>query len=252
LAAAILFAYAKWKRLSLAFSAHQHLWIAAQGFTMFGINYIAVYLSEVYLASGLVAVIFSLGAFTNIVAMRIFYATPIEPKGLLGAMLGITGVVLVFWPEVTRFSGTADAFLGLGYALFAVLVATLGNIAATRNQRAGMATVPLNGWSMLYGALFVALIAVLQGDRFIFDTSPAYVASLVYLALFGSVIAFGAYLTLMHRIGAHRAGYLSVAVPIVALLLSTLFEHLQWQAAMVAGIALCICGNLLVLSRRKA
>jgi drug/metabolite transporter (DMT)-like permease len=200
----------------------------------------------------LVAVIFSLGAFSNIVAMRLFYATPVEPKGLIGSMLGVTGVVLVFWPEVSRFSATTDALMGIGYALFAVSVATLGNIAATRNQRAGMAVVPLNGWAMAYGTLFVGLFAVIEGDRFIFDTSPAYVASLVYLALFGSVIAFGAYLTLMHRIGAHRAGYLSVAVPVVALLLSTLFENLQWQAAMVAGIALCIGGNLLVLSRRKA
>src|SRR5712691_5024295 len=52
LAAAILFLYAKWKRLKLAFNGREHFWIAVQGLTMFGINYIAVYLSEVYLASG--------------------------------------------------------------------------------------------------------------------------------------------------------------------------------------------------------
>ena len=161
LAAAILFAYAKWKRLPLAFNAQQHLWIAVR-FTMFGVNYIAVYLSEVYLASGLVAVIFSLGAFTNIVAMRLFYSTPIEPEGLIGSVLGITGVVLVFWPEVSRFSATSAALMSIGYALFAVSVATLGNIAATRNQRAGMAVVPLNGWAMAYGALFVGLFAVIR------------------------------------------------------------------------------------------
>jgi drug/metabolite transporter (DMT)-like permease len=76
-------------------------------------------------------------------------------------------------------------------------------------------------------------------------------ASLFYLALFGSVLAFGAYLTLMGRIGADRAGYTSVAIPIVALLLSTLFEHLQWQATMAAGIVLCVAGNVLVLRRQQ-
>src|SRR5262245_19743065 len=66
LAAAILFAYAAAKRLPLAFSARQHGWIALQGLTMFGINYIGVYVAEESLASGLVAVIFSLMAFFNI------------------------------------------------------------------------------------------------------------------------------------------------------------------------------------------
>ncbi len=252
LAAMILFLYAGWKRLPLKFKAGEHLFIAAQGLTMFGINYIGIYLSEQYLASGLVAVIFSLMAFFNIVAMRLFYATPIEPVGVFGAGLGIAGVVLVFWPEVTKFSATADELLGLAYALMATAIATLGNIAATRNQRAGMAIVPLNGWAMMYGAIFVALYAALTGEAFAFDGSFAYVASLVYLALFGSVLAFGAYLTLMGRIGPHRAGYSAVAVPVVALMLSTLFENLHWQGAMFAGIALCLAGNLLVLSRSNS
>jgi len=238
LSAAILLAYAKWKRLNLRFTASEHFWIAMVGLSMFGINYIAVYVSELYLASGLVAVIFSLIAIFNIVLMRIFYATPVRPAGLLGAGLGIAGVVLVFWPEVQQFSAAGNGLRGLLCALFATLVASLGNIAATRTHRAGMGVVPMSAWAMMYGAIFVAIYAALTGDRFIFDTSLAYVASLLYLALFGSVLAFGAYLTLMGRIGADRAGYTSVAIPVVALLLSTLFEHLQWPATMAVGILL--------------
>jgi drug/metabolite transporter (DMT)-like permease len=103
---------------------------------------------------------------------------------------------------------------------------------------------------MMYGALFVALYALAAGRSFSFDGSISYLLSLGYLALFGSVLAFGAYLTLVGRIGAGRAGYINVAIPIVALLLSTLFEGLRWQVCMVAGIALCVGGNILVLRRR--
>jgi drug/metabolite transporter (DMT)-like permease len=105
---------------------------------------------------------------------------------------------------------------------------------------------------MLYGAVFVAVVAFATGQRFAFDVSWPYVASLIYLSLFGSALAFGAYLTLMRRIGADRASYTAVAIPVVALLLSTAFEHLRWQLETFLGIALCLGGNVLMLRRRPA
>ena len=252
LAAVMLLAFAKYKNLPLRFGPREHLWLALEGLSLFGINYLAVYLAEQYLPSGLVALTFSLTAFLNIAFMRLFFGTPIRPRDAIGACIGITGVALVFWPEVARFSASGDELLGLIYALGATIIASLGSMVATRNHRAGMPVVQVNGWGMLYGAISVALYAALNGDRLVFDWSYPYVLSLIYLALFGSVLAFGAYITLMGRIGAGRAGYASVAIPIVALMLSTLVEGLRWQISMVSGIALCLAGNLLVLSRRKA
>jgi drug/metabolite transporter (DMT)-like permease len=114
-----------------------------------------------------------------------------------------------------------------------------------------MPVVQVNGFAMMYGAIFVALYAVFAGDSFAFDWSFPYVASLLYLALFGSVLAFGAYLTLMKRIGADRAGYSAVAIPVVALVLSTLFEDIHWQASMIVGVGLCLAGNVLMLARGR-
>jgi drug/metabolite transporter (DMT)-like permease len=120
---------------------------------------------------------------------------------------------------------------------------------ATHNQR--LPVVQVNGFAMMYGASFVALYAAISGDRFAFDWSLPYVASLLYLALFGSVLAFGAYLTLMRHIGADRAGYTAVAVPILALVLSTLFEDIHWQAPMILGVGLSLAGNVLMLARGR-
>jgi drug/metabolite transporter (DMT)-like permease len=141
--------------------------------------------------------------------------------------------------------------LGLAYAIAATVSASLGNLVAARNQRHGLPVIPLNTFGMMYGAGFVALYAFAAGRPFIFDGSISYLLSLGYLALFGSVLAFGAYLTLVGRIGADRAGYTGAAIPIVALLLSTAFEGLRWQAYTVFGITLCVAGNILVLRRRK-
>ena len=249
LSALMLLSYAAWKCLPLRFKPRDHLWMALQGLLLFGINYVFTYLSEQYLVSGLVAVMVSLMVFFNIVGMRIFFGHPINPIGFLAAMLGVAGVGLVFWPELSHFSQSGNELIGLLFALVAALVSSLGSMVATHNQR--MPVVQVNGFAMMYGAAFVALYAAWSGNRFAFEWSFPYVASLLYLALFGSVLAFGAYLTLMKRIGADRAGYTGVAVPILALALSTLFEDIRWQAPMILGVGLCLAGNVLMLARRR-
>ena len=249
LASLILFLWCGVRRLRLRFSIREHGLMAAQGALLFGLNYVCVYLAETQISSGLVAVIFSLIVFCNILGTRLFFATPLRPAMLAGASLGVAGVTLIFLPEIGRNTGSR-ALLGLAFALVGTVSASLGNLLSARNQRRGLPVVQLNAFGMLYGALLVGLYAGIRGDPFVFDGSAHYLLSLGYLALFGSVLAFGAYLTLVGRIGADRAGYAAAVIPIVALILSGLFEGFRWQIGTVAGIALCLAGNVLVLRKR--
>jgi len=248
-ASLMLLAYARLRRLPLRFDARTHLWLAVQGLLLFGINYVLVYLSEQSLTSGLVALIFSLVAFCNILGLRVFFSKPVRPSALWGSLLGVLGVALVFWPELAHFSTSPARRIGVTLAVLSTVVASLGNMTATRNHHFRLPVIQANAWAMMYGAIFVALYAALDGQPFAFERSVPYVASLLYLALFGSVIAFVAYLTLLGRIGADRAGYTAVAIPVIALVLSTFFEGLHWDAAMIGGIAMCVAGNVLVLRR---
>lgn len=249
LAGLLLVTFSLWTRKPLRFSAREHAWIALQGLVLFGINYLGVYYAEQDLTSGLVAVVFSLVVILNAIGMRVFYALPIRPSTVLAALCGVVGVALVFWPQMLGFAGSHSQLRGLAFAIGATVIASLGNMVATRNHRHALPILQVNAWSMLYGAGFVALVALALRVPFAFEFTTAYVASLLYLAIFGSALAFGAYLTLMRRIGADRASYTAVAIPIVALVLSTLFEQLHWQLATYAGIALCVAGNVIALRR---
>src|SRR5579863_988792 len=251
LAALMLLAYSAIKRRPLRFGARDHLWIALQGALMFGLNYVGVYLAEQDLTSGLVAVVFSIVVSMNAVGMRVFYSQPIRAVTIVAAFIGVAGVALVFWPEIRGLSSSAVQLRGLEVALAATTIASLGNMVAARIHQRGLPVMQVNAWAMLYGAALVALVAVASRQRFSFDLSWPYVCSLVYLSLFGSALAFGAYLTLMRRIGADRASYTAVAIPVVALLLSGVFEHLRWQLATFIGVALCVAGNVLMLRRRE-
>lgn len=251
LASLILFLWCGARGLRLAFSWRDHRWMALQGALLFGINYVLVYLAEGQISSGLVAVAFSLIVFLNILGARLLFGSPVSRSTLVGAALGVGGVALVFLPELGRAAGNEHTARGVAYAIIATVFASLGNLLASRNQRKGLPVVQLNTFGMMYSALFVGLYAFAAGRPFVFDGSVGYLLSLCYLALFGSVLAFGAYLTLVGRIGAGRAGYTGAAIPIVALLLSSLFESLKWHVYTVLGIAFCVGGNILVLRRRS-
>jgi len=251
LASLLLLVWCATRGLRLAFPWRDHLWMALQGVLLFGINYVCAYLAEGRISSGLVALIFSLVALLNIFGTRIFFGTPLRPAAVFGAVLGIGGVTLVFLPGEGHPGGMGSPAPGIALALVGTVSGSLGNMVTARNQGRGLPVVQLNAFGMLYGAVLVGLYALSMGLPFVFDTSARYLISLFYLTLFGSVFAFGAYLTLIGRIGAARAGYAMVAVPMVALLVSTLFEGLPWRSHMLLGAGLCVAGNVLLLHGRE-
>jgi len=251
LAALLLMVYTLARRLPMRFTPRQHAFIALQGTFLFSLNYILVYLAEQNLTSGLVAIVFSMMILSNVVLGAIFLRNPIRPRVVLGGVIGVAGLALVFAPELAGFAQGGGWRLGLLLSAAAVLSASVGNILSARNQRAGLPVVQTNAYGMAYGAAVTLVIAVVRGVPFTFDPSPSYILSLLYLAVFGSVIAFGTYLTLIGRMGVDRAAYIGVIFPLVALLLSMLFEGLNLGAVGLVGVALVAAGNVLVLNRRR-
>ena len=252
LASVLLFLYSAWKRLPLRFTPRQQAFMAMQGLFLFSVNYILVYVAEGFVTSGLVALIFSFIIILNVFFGALFLGSPVRAQVVMGALVGMSGLALIFWPELSSFDlGSGRAF-GLALAVISSVSASLGNIVSARNQRNDLPVIQTNAYGMAYGATFTLLIAFSRGAELSFDPSFSYVASLLYLALFGSVIAFGSYLTLLGRIGPDRAAYITIIFPVIALLLSTLFEDFTMNSLQLLGVALILLGNVIVLRRRKA
>jgi drug/metabolite transporter (DMT)-like permease len=249
LAGILLLIFSSIRRLPLRFNWRAHSFIALQGLLLFSLNYFLVYVAEGYLTSGLVAIIFSLIIIMNIILGAIFLRNPILARVVLGAIVGLIGLSLVFWPELISFDLSSGRALGIGLAIIATVSASLGNVVSARNQRQELPVVQTNAFGMLYGSFFMLLLALFRGAQLQVEPTLGYLASLLYLAVFGSVIAFGSYLTLLGRIGLDRAAYVTVLFPIIALLLSTFFEDLQWGLLQLVGIALVLLGNLIVITK---
>lgn len=251
LAALILFVWCLVRRLPMRFSRGEHFYIAMQGIFLFGVNYLLFYLAELQITSGLAAVVFSTIVVMNLINGRLFLGTPVELKVLLGGALGMVGLVLLFWPEMAAVNFSGPVIVGVLLSFAATYLASLGNIISARNQRQQLPVVQTNAFGMAYGSLCMALLVIISGTPLTIDLSAPYLLSLAYLALFGSVIAFGCYLSLVGRIGPGRAAYATMLFPVVALALSTIWEDYHWSQPAVCGIVLILCGNYLALARKK-
>ena len=249
LASAMIFAYCRIRGLPLRFSRREHPWIAIQGVLMFSVSYVCVYYAEEQVVSGLVAVGYSASPLLNMLGMRLFFGSAMTGRVALGAALGIIGITLVFWPEFSHLKTDGHVALGAFFTAAAVILSALSNMAAHRNHEAGLPIWQSMAWGMLYGAAFTLALTVALGRPLGFEVTPAYVLSLLYLVVFGSILAFGGFLTLLGRIGAARAGYIGVMVPIVALVISALFEGYRWEWLALVGVAVSVAGNVIILRR---
>ena len=249
IAASVLFAFALLSGRSLRIPLRQYPMIVLQGLLLFSGNYFLVYYATGYITSGLIAVVFSALVLVNTVNERLFFKTPIDRSIIIAAALGLAGIALIFWPEIGRLSLSDNTMIGIVCALLSLFIASLGNMAAYSNTGKNLSVIVVNAHGMLWGAALSALIAGLLGRDFNFSTETSYVASLLYLAVPGSAIAFGCYLVLMRRIGSARTAYSSVLFPVVALTISTVIEDYQWSLLSATGVILTLLGNWLVLLR---
>lgn len=251
LASILLLIYCYIKKVNLKFSLKEHLFMALLGVFLFSIHYWLVYIAEIHLTSGIVAVIYSSVVFMNIMNGYLFLGTAIERKTIIGAIIGFIGVFMIFMPEIQSVDFSNKAFFSVLLTFISVLIYSFGNITSARNTKNNIPILQANAFGMGYGTLLLLLLTLFLGKEISFDISVSYIGSLFYLSVFGSVIAYGTYLTLIGIIGADKAAYSIMLVPVVALIISSFFEDYSWSFFAVIGIVFVVGGNLLVLNKSK-
>ena len=229
-----------------------HLFCVLQGGCVFGFNFWCFYTAAAWINTGLESVIFSMAVLFNAVNSFLFFGQKPPARFYLAALLGLSGIVALFWHDLLASGLNSTLLMGIGLSALGTLGFSMGNMISLRHQRKGLETMTTNAWAMLYGTLIMGAIALVRGDNFTPEWTFSYLGALVYLAIFGSVIAFGAYFTLVGRIGASNAAYSTLLFPLVALTISTLFEGYVWHLNAVCGLLLILVGNMVMFVRPAA
>ena len=251
LAAVLLAAWAYVGRRRLHVAREHYRWVIVQGVLLFSLNYLCVYFATPLITTGLIAVIFGLIIPFNMIHERLFFGTPLTLNLAIAAALGLLGIGLVFAPELAATTLDRETLRGIGLSVLGAWLASLGNMAAVHNTRMKLPAVAINAHGMAWGGLTSLIIAALLGRSFAIDFSVEYTASLAYLVIFGSAVAFGCYLYLIEHIGSGPAAYANIMVPIVALTISTLFESYAWTWVAAIGVVLVLGGNTLIIAGKQ-
>ncbi|WPU21080.1 DMT family transporter [Cedecea neteri] len=241
----VLLALGRLKRIGLK----DHLFCVLQGACVFGFNFFCFYHAAAYISSGLESVIFSMAVLFNAFNNFLFFRKKPSPRVLPAAALGIAGIVALFWHDLAATQMAPSLLNGIGLSALGTFGFSLGNMISARHQSRGLETLSTNTYAMFYGTAIMGMVALASGESFMPDFTLRYIGSLLYLAIFGSVIAFGAYFTLVGRIGASQAAYSTLLFPLVALTLSTLYEGYVWHANAVLGLVMILLGNLVMFAK---
>ena len=250
IAAVIIFIYLVIKNKNLKFSINHHFWFLFFGTCLYSINYVFFYLSNTYLISAFPAIVFSTVVIMNILGETFYFKKKPSLKTLIGATIGMVGIIIIFNDEIFNFSLSEGTHIGLFLALIGTFSASTGNMVHQRNLNNNFPVIQTIAYAMLYGSLVTLMATQVRGAELLFENSISYISSLLYLSIFGSIFAFVSYLKLLEKVGPGRAGYVGVVMPVLALMISTIFEKLEWQIDLIIGLPILIIGAILVINQK--
>ena len=251
IASAAMFLFARWTGDPLRIGGEGHLLALAFGLPQFFLNYNLVYAAELYVTSGLVAVVFALLLVPNSALGWLFLKQRMTGRFVAGSAVALAGVGLLFLQEIRAAGSEADdVLIGIGLTLLAVLAASAANIMQAGERLRRRPVAAMLAWGMLYGTIADAAAAWILFGPPVVEARAGYWIGLVYLGLVASALAFGLYFHVLRIVGPARAAYSSVLIPIIAMGLSTLFEGYRWSALAVAGGALALLGLVIALRSR--
>lgn len=222
------------------------LWLVL-GVTNFGASYGIVYWSETHLPSGLTSVLWAVFPLMMAVAGHLWLDNErLRPRHGLGFVLAFLGVVLLF---ITDLRGIGpDAVPAALVLLLSPLVCVLGNV-LVKKHGAGVSSALLNRNAMLVGAAMLLAVGLWHERDVEVRWTGFAVFSILYLALFGTVLTFGLYYWLMRYARANRLAMIAFVTPAIALTLGWAFGGEPIHLHTLGGASCIVVGVALVVVR---
>jgi drug/metabolite transporter (DMT)-like permease len=227
------------RRRRITLTPDDRICIFSQGFLVFWLNYAAVYWAETRISSGLTAILFSTMPLVTALLGRYWTHTEaLTPRRVVGILVGIVGTALLFWPSERV---DLDRALGMLSTLFAVLCASVSLLVLKRHGR-HTDTFVLNVYAMASGACCLLATSVALERPWAVSWTPSNVGALLYLALFGSVIAFTLYYRLVKLVDATVVSSSTLVIPVVALVFGRVFLGEVVTPLALVGVSTVLVG----------
>jgi len=225
--------------------------IVIVGVTQFTMNFHFVYRAEAEITSGIVALFFALIMIPNSILAWLVLKERVTWPFVGGSAIAIAGVTLLLVYEYGQAASGAGVIAGAVLAILATISASVANVTQATDRAHDEPFLPLLTFAMMTGLAVNVVIALVFDGMPVWDPRPGYLAGIAYLGIVGSVVTFPLYFMLIRNMGAGRAAYIGVATPILAMVLSTLFEGYDWTMLTLGGSILALIGLIVALNARS-
>ena len=225
----------------------------ALGVAQFVLNFNFVYRAEHYLTSGVVATVYALLLIPNSILAWIAFRQPVSRAFVLGSLVAIAGIMLLLLREYRAAPVSAEAVLvGVALSVAGLVSASSANVMQGMQIARRLPMAAVLTWGMLIGSAVDAAYAWATVGPPVIEWRAGYLFGIAWLGIAGSVVTFPLYFQLIQRVGPGRAAYSSVLIPVIAMLISTIFEDYRWSTLSVAGAALAVAGMVIALRAKTA
>jgi len=161
-----------------------------------------------------------------------------------GLLLGFIGIVLIAFPSFL--SGTENSFsVGVVYIFISTVGITLSNV-LIRKIAGKVDALSAMGWQLIFGSIFLGLIALATEDVEAVTWNAQFLLSLLGLALPGTALAYWLWCYVLEQVELSQANVFSFLVPIFGLTMGVLFFQESIGLTSVLGIVLTLAGIWLV------
>jgi drug/metabolite transporter (DMT)-like permease len=226
--------------------------LALIGVLMVGVANLAVVWAEHYVSSGFAALLVATAPFWMALLERTRkHGVRLTRNKVLGMAVGFVGVVILVAPEL-RFDGTGSMFLLGVVALQLGSVAwNFGSIRSKYHMSHDLSSLMSASLQMLFGGVVVTIIGLARGEAAQFVFSTRSLIAFLYLVVFGSIVAYGAYVYALSKLPTSTTSLYAYVNPLVAVFLGWLIldERIGWNA--LAGMIVIFAGMAMV-QRAKA
>lgn len=227
-----------------AIPSGQRRWLVLAGL-LDAAGYALVYLGEERVPGGLAAVLFATQPLLLAVLLWFHRIEPLRRGAVMGAVVSLAGVGLLVGD---RAAASASQVAGIALVLGAV-VASTGYMVIIKRHGRGVSALAQT--TIFLGVTALALGAVVLARGPAMHAWPARwepTAALLYLAVFGSVVAFGAYFWLLERISLMASSTLVFVMPLVSLAVDAAWERqVRLDAGAYLGVVVVLGGLALGL-----
>lgn len=239
----ILYPLIFYKKLKLPASLKEFLILGLPGLFMYGFHYALVYFAELSIDSSLMSVLFaSFPLFVGLLSYLFLKEEKLTLKIWLGIILGFLGVLVI---SIGSLKTSGKIFEGTLLGIVGVVAAAIGMIIHKANHVKKDILVSVTV-QMTLGGIPLLLAALIFEDYSAISISAVSAGSILYLAVFSTVIAFLSYYYLMARVTAVVASSTAYVTPLVAIFIGMVFFGESMTGFIIAGAVLILLGCFLI------